>query len=350
MKESEGMKVLLLSPLPPPAGGIATWTEEYCRFVESAEHSVRVINTALVGKRASGKREKRLTEELHRSWKILRQMGKALREESFDYVHINSACSPEGLLRDVACLLLARKNPAILHCHCNVEDQIGKSRLGKLLLTYAAKKASLVLVLNERSRQALRALGCQTAELLPNFIAQEAIAPAPQITECARRILYVGHVRKEKGLFELLEAARALPEMEFRLLGPIYEELTGIEIPENVCLLGMKPKQEVPSFLEQADIFLFPSYSEGFSLALLEAMAAGLPCIATDVGANRDMLEDQGGILIPVADAKAIVDGVKKLQDATLRNHMSAWNQKKVRETYTVGQVMTCLLDRMREF
>ena len=42
------MKILLLSPLPPPAGGIATWTEEYCRYMESTEHSVRVINTAFV--------------------------------------------------------------------------------------------------------------------------------------------------------------------------------------------------------------------------------------------------------------------------------------------------------------
>ena len=343
------MKILLLSPLPPPAGGIATWTEEYCRYLEATEHTVRVINTALVGQRSSGG-GKRLTEELHRSWKILRQMGKALREERFDFVHINTSCSPLGLVRDTACLLLAKKCPVILHCHCNVEDQVGRSGLGKRLLAFAAKKTAMVLVLNERSGRYLRDLGCHKAQILPNFIAQEAIVPAPQIIECARRILYVGHVRKEKGLFELLEAARALPEMEFRLLGPIYEELTGIEIPENVCLLGMKPKQEVPSFLEQADIFLFPSYSEGFSLALLEAMAAGLPCIATDVGANRDMLEEQGGILIPAKDAAAIVAAAEKLRQPEARAAMSAWNQEKVRKTYTVEQVMTCLLDKMREF
>ena len=275
-------------------------------------------------------------------------MREALTKEKFDYIHINSSCSPTGLLRDVACLLLAKKCPVILHCHCDVENQVGKSGLGKRLLAFACKKAAMVLVLNDRSRKYLLDLGCHKAQILPNFIAEDAITQPRIIRQRLEKILYVGHVRREKGLFELLKAAEVLKEINFRLVGPVYEDLSHIHIPDNVELLGLKPREAVGAYLQNADVFLFPSYSEGFSVALLEAMAYGLPCIATDVGANKDMLEDQGGILIPVADANAIVDGVKKLQDETLRSHMSAWNQKKVRETYTVERVMARLQNIMR--
>ena len=56
--------------------------------------------------------------------------------------------------------------------------------------------------------------------------------------------------------------------------------------------------QKLQKYLDKADVFLFPSYTEGFSISLTEAMASGLPCIASDVGANQDMLENHGGILI----------------------------------------------------
>ena len=342
------MKILLLSPLPPPAGGIATWTEEYCKYVASTDHSIFLINTAVMGKRAAGQK-KRLWDEWTRSRWILGNMKKALRENVFDCIHINTSCSPSGLLRDVACLLMAGRRPVILHCHCNVADQIGKSQLGKTLLSFAVQKSDCVLVLNESSKQYLQTLGCMEAKIVPNFIDMETVIPNSGIREKIEKILYVGHVRKEKGFFELLEAAASLQEIVFEVVGPVYEKLDGLSIPPNVHMLGMKPKEEVPAFLQDADVFLFPSHSEGFSLALLEAMAVGLPVIATEVGANKDMLEGHGGILIPVGDVKAIVSAVEKLQSQSLRRTMSGWNCDKVQEYYTVDAVMSHLLTITRE-
>ena len=343
------MRMLLLSPLPPPAGGIATWTENYCKYMHSVGHTVWLVNTAVRGQRSYGEQKKRLSGELKRIWDILCQTHRTLQEEHIDYVHINTSCSPAGLLRDILCMLLAKRHLLVLHCHCNVEDQVGKSRLGKHLLTFAVRKADRVLVLNEKSLHYVQTFGCTKVQILPNFTDLDAVTSAHIARENIKRILFVGHVRREKGLFELLEAASSFPEISFELVGPVHEDLKGIRVPSNVHLLGTQAKESVVTLLGEADVFLFPSYSEGFSMALLEAMAAGLPCIATDVGANRDMLEDRGGILIPAKDPRAIVDAIEKLRQPGTREAMSAWNQKKVRETYTVDRVMTQLLRRMQE-
>ena len=73
-----------------------------------------------------------------------------------------------------------------------------------------------------------------------------------------------------------------------------------------------------------ADIFLFPTLSEGFSNALLEAMASGLPIVATSVGAAPDLLESQiSAMLVPIRDVDALVDSSRRLTgDSSLRERL----------------------------
>ena len=76
--------------------------------------------------------------------------------------------------------------------------------------------------------------------------------------------------------------------------------------------------------LRAADVFVFPSLSEGFSKALLEAMAAGLPIVTTPVGAAVDLLQDgRNALLVPAADAAAAAAAVRRyLEDEeTARRH-----------------------------
>jgi len=107
--------------------------------------------------------------------------------------------------------------------------------------------------------------------------------------------------------------------------------------PPNIVLLGEKNKLEVKKELSEADIFMFVSYfsGEGFSNALAEAMASGLPCIVTDWAANKDMIEDFGGIVVPIKDTNAMVDAINKLeQNKQLRQKQSKWNIDKVISSY----------------
>ena len=92
--------------------------------------------------------------------------------------------------------------------------------------------------------------------------------------------------------------------------------------------------------MDEADIFIFPTHSEGFSMALAEAMSRGLPAVATDVGANKDMLEDNGGVVVNVRDIDAMEKAITSISDGRSRYEMSCWSLKKVRDLYETNEVM----------
>ena len=83
---------------------------------------------------------------------------------------------------------------------------------------------------------------------------------------------------------------------------------------------------------------VFPG--EGFSIALTEAMAAGLPCIVTDWAANGDMIDDgAGGFVVPVDDVQAAIEAMKKILPAEIRTAQSKYNVEKVKSCYVASKV-----------
>ena len=155
----------------------------------------------------------------------------------------------------------------------------------------------------------------------------------------------MGHVQETKGVREIYQVAKRLPEVHFTLVGPAGREIQKMEGLPNVLLVGEQKPEKVFEYYQTADVYLFPSYTEGFSLSLLEAMACGLPCIATDVGANRDMLEEKGGIIVPVKNVDAIIDAFEKLEDNNIRKDISNWNIEKVKNNYTRTSVLDEIMD-----
>lgn len=338
------MKILLISPLPPPVGGIAAWTEYTTGWLTRHGWEVCVVNTALVGSRSGGSRKIRVWEELGRTLTILRKTRQAMKREAFDAIHINASCARLGLMRDMLCLAMAGKRKTVLHCHCNIADQLGHSRLSARLFSWGVRRASRVLVLNRDSYDRAVAAGGKHVELLPNFLVRDMPMEDTAVKQTMQKVLFVGSVHRDKGVFEIIEAARALPDLEFILIGAPDREVTEMRLPGNVKLAGVKEGQEIPALLAQGDVFLFPSHTEGFSMALLEAMAAGLPVVATGVGANGDMLENGGGILVPVGDSAAIVRALNGL-DPESRAEMSRRNRTAVEKNYLPDTVLSKLVE-----
>ena len=164
-----------------------------------------------------------------------------------------------------------------------------------------------------------------------------------------RRIVCVSRCRPEKGVDTLIRAfghlSRSVAGLTLDVVGG--GELQGAMVvlsrtcgvPSNVVFHG--DVANVLPFLKQADVFVLPSRTEGMSNALLEAMAAGLPCVATAVGGNPDLIRDgETGLLCQAEDPAGMSEAIKRLlRDESLRTRLGTAARQKVQSEYTIPQV-----------
>lgn len=147
-----------------------------------------------------------------------------------------------------------------------------------------------------------------------------------------------------KGLPYLIEAASILSskinDLVFWILGDgkerkFLERLIRHHKLENVKLLGFK--NDSFEYLNKSDIFILPSVKEGFPYTILEAMAAGLPIVATRVGGVPEIItEDENGFLVPPADSQALAEKISILRESyPKRSDMSQKNRRKVSELFS---------------
>lgn len=141
------------------------------------------------------------------------------------------------------------------------------------------------------------------------------------------KVLYMASLHKRKGLLEALEAVKQVhaidPSVQFIFAGGIKAESERAEIEQaqaalsdnpNVIFPGIVTGDEKTRLFEEADIFILPSYFENFPIAVLEAMAAGLPLIVTPVGALPEVLhEGEHCLFIEAGDVDGLADRLKQL-------------------------------------
>lgn len=336
------MNLMLISPMPPPAGGIATWTKQYLENSKRFNLNVELVNTSLIGNRGIQVNSNRsLISEVKRTYQIIKSTINKIKLNNIEIVHLNTSCSNYGILRDVliASIIKRKKIPLVIHYRCNIEDQV-KNSVSERALKKLVKFASVNLVLNNESKRTIEK-NSNNVMLVPNFIDEDFLIKKPKdIKNKVRNALFVGHVQRTKGIFEIIEVAIKFPEIEFQIIGPIKDKEIINLAPKNMNFLGEIIKEEIRDYMLNSDFFIFPTYTEGFSNALLEAMSVGLPIITTNVGANNEMLENKGGIVIPPKDIKALANSIDSIRGVNLRKKMSEFNIIKVSENYTINKVM----------
>jgi glycosyltransferase involved in cell wall biosynthesis len=159
---------------------------------------------------------------------------------------------------------------------------------------------------------------------------------------------FVGRFTEQKGIDVFLRAIKMLPGQSgaFRVWlvgdGPLRSELEQYVAKENlgsiVQFLGYR--SDVPEILQASDVFVLPSRYEAMPISLLEAMAAGLPCVVTSVGDNAKIVEDgTTGIVVPPENPEALATALRKmLADSEMRQAMGEAARKKAQE-YSVERM-----------
>lgn len=129
--------------------------------------------------------------------------------------------------------------------------------------------------------------------------------------------LFIGNLYPVKGLTYLLQAFAKLVKTEAeihlyivgdgKLKSSLQAEAKSLGLAQSVSWMGRKPYEEIPSWIQSADLLVLSSLSEGLPSILLESMACGKPMIATDVGGIAEILQDgRTGRLVPAQDAQAL--------------------------------------------
>ena len=138
--------------------------------------------------------------------------------------------------------------------------------------------------------------------------------------------MYLGRITREKGLFEAVTAIKLLVsdlgvnDIQFVIAGSgsaradLLSQIEVMELGKHVRIIEPLYGKEKVRFLQQADVFLFPSYHEGLPYSILESLAAGTPVIASNVGGIPDAVIDGiHGLLIEPRDPRQIVEAIRKL-------------------------------------
>jgi glycosyltransferase involved in cell wall biosynthesis len=180
-------------------------------------------------------------------------------------------------------------------------------------------EADGVLVNSEWSKRALILQGVSPEKLV--VVPLPYASPKQDLTSRREphervRVLWLGTLDLRKGLPYALDAARQLTRdpVDFTFAGPISITARNLRFPANCAYVGQVPRLRAPNLYAEHDIFLLPTLSDGFAITQIEAMAFGLPVIATpNCG---DVVEhERSGLIIPVRDARAIAEAIRLFVD-----------------------------------
>jgi len=249
-----------------------------------------------------------------------RELRDSLERLKPDIVHASLTLSPLDFRLPELCQQLGV--PLVATFHPPFDAGLRNITAGTQQLTYqlyapALARYDRVIVFSQLQADVLIRLGVPETRLvvIPNGVDTERWAPASPSTTCLtqkrvrehlggqRVFLYMGRLATEKNVEALLRAWRLTSPAGCQLVivgdGPLRSALMNQFADENVLWWGYEPDLETRvALLQCAEVFVLPSLVEGLSLALLEAMASGTACVATDAGADGEALEDGAGIVL----------------------------------------------------
>ena len=208
------------------------------------------------------------------------------------------------------------------------------ARRAPSLARWVLRKARLVICVSNALADVVRGLGIEHVRVIPNGV---EIPPFVREPVSPPEVLFAGRLSREKGILELVEAAR---EMNLVVAGdgPLRPQVPGA--------LGFVPHRELGELYERAAVVACPSHREGFNVVCAEAMAYGRPVVAGAVGGLLDLVVDaETGLLVQPRDVGALRAALERLlDDEELRKRLGGAARERARTHFSWDRVTDATL------
>jgi glycosyltransferase involved in cell wall biosynthesis len=322
------VNVFMAGPSESAPGGMSAVIKSYRQAGLFEDGTVRYVSTydgarVLVQLRTFGRAFSKLLSSLIR--------------RTVDVLHVHSASRGSFWRKSILCLL-ARcfRVPYVYHLHSGEFPDFYTNMYGgfsKFWVRQTLKNASRVLVLTASWKNEILKIE-PTANVGVALNPVDLTGGQHHDSSSGLQILFLGRVREKKGAFDLLRAmgrvTKIVPEAKLLMAGDGEIE-KGREICQDIALppsvvefLGWIDGSEKDEILSKSDIFVLPSYYEGLPIGILEAMAAGVLVVASNVGGIPDVIRhEENGIIVSPGDIDSLAkELVRLLGDVELRNKL----------------------------
>jgi|Deesub1362B_J571_1020462.scaffolds.fasta_scaffold02815_5 phosphatidylinositol alpha-mannosyltransferase len=296
--------------------------------------------------------------------RIYQRVKEVLKRGRFDVIHLHEPLAPALPLIILRHSSLTPESILVGTFHAYRESGAGYE-YGKPILKRFINRLDGKIAVSKAARDYVASYFPGEYVIIPNGIDVERFGkaePLEGLIEGGPKILFVGRLEKRKGLKYLLRAfslvKETLPKSKLIVVGaydkddkrPFIRYIRRHRL-RGVRFVGYVSEEDLPRYYRTCDVFCAPSTGfESFGIVLLEAMAAGVPIVASDIAGYREVLKNgQEGFLVPPEDDIALADAlIRLLKDPSLRKEMGRRGQEKA-NAYSWERVAGHILDYYQE-
>lgn len=286
-----------------------------------------------------------------------------IRKHDIEIIHAHSTI-PTGFIGVIVGKIMGK--PVFITTHgMDVNNFIETSFLKQLML-FSLKSCDKIICVSEDLANTIADLGIDSKiVVLRNAVDTNKFKPLKNmeirqkygIKKNSILILFVGYLDVFKGIFELIDAFfevnKENNDLKVMIIGEgpqeskIKDKVSKLKLDTSIIFTGKISSEDIPQYYQAADIFVLPSYTEGTPLAVIEAMACGLPIIASNVGGISEIvISNENGFIISPKNIKELSSKLRVLvKNQSLRSKFSNKSLKIINSEFNIDKKVEKLID-----